>query len=68
VFTDEAHHFEIASLFVDRQWWGSEIGAEPPGLVGAGNGLGLFLQEGGFSSSLGYTVKLAREQMDRRAG
>jgi O-methyltransferase len=68
LFTDEAPHLEIAAQFFDRQWWQSEFGAEPPGLVGAGNGLGLFLREGGFSSSIGYTIKLTRERLDREPG
>jgi len=68
VFTDEAHHLEIAELFFDRQWWTSEFASPPPGLVGAGNGLGLFLHEGGFRSSIGYTVKLDRDELDRRPG
>jgi O-methyltransferase len=56
-FAHEAHHYEIASLFYDRQWW-SEMGFQAPGLVGAGSGIGLFLQaDGTFGSSLGYTIK-----------
>jgi O-methyltransferase len=68
VFTDEAHHLEIAELFFDRQWWKDELDAAPPGLVGAGSGLGLFLHEGGFRSSIGYTVKLERGELDQRPG
>ena len=68
LFTDEAPHLEIAALFFDRWWWKSEMGVEPPGLVGAGNGLGLFLHEGGFTSSLGYTAKLTRGRLDHRPG
>lgn len=68
MFTDEAHHLEIAELFFDRQWWTSELHTPPPGLVGAGNGLGIFLHEGGFRSSIGYTVKLDRGDLDRRPG
>jgi len=56
-FSHEAHHYEIASLFYDRHWW-SEIGFQPPGLVGGGSGLGLSLQaDGTFGSCLGYTMK-----------
>lgn len=56
-FSHEAPHHEIASLFYDRQWWG-EIGFQPPGLVGAGNGLGFYLKsDGAFGSDLGYTIK-----------
>jgi O-methyltransferase len=68
VFTDEAHHLEIAALFFDRQWWENELHTPPPGLVGAGSGLGLFLHEGGFRSSIGYTVKLERGELDRCPG
>jgi O-methyltransferase len=68
VFTDEAHHLEIAELFFDRQWWENEMHRPPPGLVGAGSGLGLFLHEGGFRSSIGYTVNLERGDLDRRPG
>jgi len=68
LFTDEAPHLEIAALFFDRSWWKSEMGVDPPGLVGAGNGLGLFLREGGFTSTLGYTAKLTRERLDSRPG
>ena len=57
VFTDEAHHMEIAGLFFDRSWWQETLGTDPPGLVGAGNGLGLFPAVGGSRSSVGYTVK-----------
>jgi O-methyltransferase len=68
VFTDEAHHLEIAELFFDRQWWQTELHATPPGLVGAGSGLGLFLHEGGFRSSIGYAVKLERGDLDQQPG
>jgi O-methyltransferase len=68
IYTDEADHLEIASLFYDKQWWRDELGTTPPGLVGAGSGLGLFLHEGGFRSSLGYTMKFLRQDFDQRAG
>ena len=68
LFTDEAHHTRIAGLFHDRQWWDEELNAEPPGLVGGGNGLGLLLHPGGFRSSLGYTLKLEKVEVPRRAG
>jgi O-methyltransferase len=68
MYTDEAHHLEIASLFYDRAWWQRELGTNAPGLVGGGNGIGLFLQEGGFGSSLGFTVKSTRADLERRAG
>lgn len=68
LFTDEAHHTKIAGLFYDPQWWQNELGAEPPGLVGGGSGLGLLLHPGGFRSSLGYTVKLEKLEVPRRPG
>ena len=56
-FTHEAPHMEIAGLFFSEPWWVSNAGCKPPGLVGAGNGLGLLPDRGGFRSDLGYTVK-----------
>lgn len=57
LFTHEAPHREIAGLFFDREWWRVNLGCDAPGLIGAGNGLGLHPAPGGFSSDLGYTVK-----------
>lgn len=57
LFTDEAHHLEIAECFYDRAWWQATLATEPPGLVGAGSGLGLFPAPGGARSSVGYAVK-----------
>lgn len=68
LFTDEAHHTEIASLFYDPGWWEREQHSAPPGLVGGGNGLGLLLHPGGFRSSLGFTAKLKRQDLPRRVG
>lgn len=65
VFTDEAHHLEIAGLFYDRTWWQETLHSDPPGLVGAGNGLGLFPAEGGSRSSVGYTVKAPATLVER---
>jgi hypothetical protein len=56
-FTHEATHMEIASLFFDREWWREQLGESPPGLVGAGNGIGLVPQGGSFRSPLGYAIK-----------
>jgi O-methyltransferase len=58
-FTHEAHHFEIASLFFDTEWWRTKLGASPPGLIGAGCGLGLLPRIGAFGSALGYAVRNA---------
>jgi hypothetical protein len=53
-FTHEAPHLEIASVFYDPVFWNGK----PPGLVGAGSGLGLSPNGQGFlSSDIGYTVK-----------
>lgn len=69
LYTDEAPHLEIATLFYDRQWWSDVVGTEPPGLVGAGNGLGLFPHKGGFfGSSIGYTAKIDRTSLHSRPG
>jgi predicted O-methyltransferase YrrM len=54
LFTHEAHHLEIASLFYDPALWPDSV----PGLVGAGSGLGLSpMKDGSFGSCIGYTVK-----------
>jgi hypothetical protein len=57
-FTHEAEQVEIASLFFDNCWWNRQLGCDAPGLVGAGNGLGLLPARGGFSSPIGYTIKI----------
>jgi O-methyltransferase len=62
-FTHEAPHMEIASLFFDRDWWKRRSDDGPPGLIGAGTGLGLIPRPGGFGSALGYAVK-APELLD----
>lgn len=54
LFTHEAHHVEIASLFYESVVWDGT----PPGLVGAGSGLGLSpMPDGSFGSCIGYAVK-----------
>ena len=55
-FTHEAPHLEIASLFFAKDWW-VRLDHDPPGLIGAGTGLGLVPRPGGFGSALGYAVK-----------
>lgn len=56
-YVHEAPHFEIGSLFFDNEWWRDNCDSRPPGLVGAGNGLGLIPASDGFISALGYTIK-----------
>jgi len=57
LFVHEAHHKEIAELFFNREWWKSNLNSEYPGIVGGGSGLGLVPYNGGFKSSIGYTIK-----------
>lgn len=57
LFTHEAKHMEITSLFFDGEWWRETLNREPPGLVGGGSGLGLHPHSNGFASLLGYSVK-----------
>lgn len=57
LFTHEAHHAEISAFFFREPWWQTNLGAQAPGLIGAGAGLGLLPSAGGFGSALGYTVK-----------
>lgn len=65
LFTHEAKHMEIATLFFDREWWAEHLDTSPPGLVGAGSGLGLHPSDNGFSSLLAYTVNTpARETFE----
>ena len=56
-FTHEAHHLEIGSMFFDHGFWRAKLSSDPPGLVGAGGGLGLNPSPGGFRSDLGYAIK-----------
>jgi len=61
LYVHEAPHAEIASLFFSDDWWDRNLSTSPPGLVGAGSGIGLFISEGGFwRSALGWTVKKTR--------
>ena len=60
-FTHEAHQREIAWLFFDESWWNEHLRTDPPMLKGAGSGLGLNPDSGGFGSALGYTIKLDDE-------
>ncbi|HKN23893.1 MAG TPA: TylF/MycF/NovP-related O-methyltransferase [Candidatus Acidoferrum sp.] len=54
MYTHEAQHQEVAQLFFDPVLWDAQ---KPPGLVGAGTGLGLIPNVGGFRSGIGYAVK-----------
>lgn len=61
LFTHEANHIEIASLFFEPSWWKVHLHSVPPGLVGGGSGLGLYVSDQGFfRSSLGFTIKNVR--------
>lgn len=57
LFVHEARHHEIASLFFDDEWWKDKLDTRAPGLIGAGTGLGLDPEIGGWTSQLGYARK-----------
>lgn len=58
LYTHEAAHLEIASLFFSSEWWKENLNTLPPGLVGAGSGIGIKILSGAyFNSSMGYTIK-----------
>lgn len=59
LFTHEANHMEIAGLFFEPEWWRSRgLQQVPPGLVGGGSGIGLYVSNKGFfRSTLGFTIK-----------
>ncbi|MBI3313844.1 MAG: class I SAM-dependent methyltransferase [Candidatus Omnitrophica bacterium] len=57
-YTHEAGHMEIAALFFSESWWQANLKTTPPGLVGAGTGIGFKILSGSyFNSSLGFTIK-----------
>ncbi|WP_232702536.1 TylF/MycF/NovP-related O-methyltransferase [Halobacterium wangiae] len=66
LFTHDVKHIEISSLFFDADWWRRHLDTEPPGLIGAGSGLGLHPDSNGFTSLLGYTVKNLEESAFER--
>ena len=71
LFCHESQHMEIASTFFDKDWWQKNLKSNPPCLIGAGNGLGLFPKPGGFGSPLGYTIKnpnLKRFKIEKQTG
>jgi hypothetical protein len=41
VFIDEFHHLRYCALFWSERWWRTYFDTEPPGLLGAGTGVGL---------------------------
>jgi hypothetical protein len=59
LFTHEANHMEMAGLFFEPQWWRSRgLEQDPPGLVGGGSGIGLYVSDKGFfRSNLGFAIK-----------
>jgi hypothetical protein len=57
LFIHEAPHHEIASFFFDERWWRENLACAPPGLVGAGCGIGLLPLDGFWRSALGFTRK-----------
>lgn len=56
-YIHEAQHLAVAGLFFDKEWWNARFHSNPPGLIGAGNGIGLYPHQGGFKSAIGYTIK-----------
>lgn len=42
LFTHEAQQIEMSSFFFDKGWWLTHLYFSPPGLLGAGTGLGLY--------------------------
>jgi len=57
-YSHEVGHMEISSLYFSEEWWKKNLHINPPGLVGAGTGVGIKILSGPyFSSSLGYTIK-----------
>jgi hypothetical protein len=59
LFTHEAHHMKIAGLFFEPDWWYVRgLEKTPPGLVGGGSGIGLYVSDKGrFQSALGFAIK-----------
>ncbi len=58
LYTHESGHLEIAALFFSESWWHNHFASSPPGLVGAGTGLGFKILTGSyFNSNFGFTIK-----------
>jgi hypothetical protein len=65
LFTHEANHMEIAGLFFEPNWWQSR-GLEnvPPGLVGGGSGIGLYVSDKGFfRAHLVLLLRISRQEI-----
>jgi O-methyltransferase len=62
LFTHEANHMEMAGLFYEPDWWQSRgLEKVPPGLIGGGSGIGLYVSDKGFfRSTLGFAIKNLR--------
>ncbi|MFC7082328.1 class I SAM-dependent methyltransferase [Halorussus caseinilyticus] len=61
IYTHGADFYPVSQLYFDRDWWQTTLDTSPPGLVGAGSGLGCIPSDGskGWTSSFGYAVKEA---------
>jgi hypothetical protein len=67
LYVHEVQHMEIASLFYSESWWEQHFHCLPPGIIGAGTGVGLkILTEPYFSSNLGFTIKNPLTQSFKR--
>ncbi len=54
LFTHEASHLEMASLFFDQAWWQNNFQSNIPCLIGAGSGITFHPS---FGATIGYTIK-----------
>jgi len=41
LFTDDYTHLDLCAVFYSEEFWQREFGSKPPGLIGAGSGIGL---------------------------
>jgi len=41
LFTDDYTHLDLCAVFYSEEFWQREFGVKPPGLIGAGSGIGL---------------------------
>lgn len=60
LFVHEARHYQVSKLFYDSEWWEDTLDQKPPGLVGAGKGLGLRTEpdKNGYHSDIAVTVPI----------